>query len=324
MIKKRNILTAIAVFAFINIVFFIVPSNAYAITLQELGDRIQGLSSQEEALIEDIIAVETQVNTKRNEIQELNYQLENFEIQLLELYRERDRILNKIEEIKIQLSNRAVHSYKYGNNDVAKMMISAKDINEVFTSIYFFRSIMKKDTELIQELRSEKENYEMIFRSAEEKKNEIQQLNNKIMEEEARLSEYLAKQKDLLVQVKSEKSEVKILLSEIEKRIREIQPPGMTLIGEWEMTATAYFSGGGGINGNGITALGLRARKGIVAVDPRVVPLGTRLYIPGYGEAFAGDTGGRVKGNKIDLAYDTLEECYRFGRRKIRVYLVQE
>lgn len=324
MIKKRNILMMIAIFALVNMVFFILPSKAYAITLKELGDRIQSLGSQEENLIEDIIAVETQVNTKRNEIETLTYQLDNFEKQLLELYRERDRILNRIEEIRQQLSSRAIHSYKYGSNDVAKLMLSAKDINEVITSLYFFRNIMKKDAELIEELRSEKESYELIFRSSEEKKNEIQELKNKIVAEEATLSEYLEKQKNLLIQVQGEKGEIKTLLVEIEKRIREIQPPGMTLIGEWDMTATAYYSGGGGINGNGITAIGLRARKGIVAIDPKVIPLGTKLYIPGYGEAFAGDTGGRIKGNKIDLAFDSLEECYRFGRRRIRVYLVQE
>ena len=53
----------------------------------------------------------------------------------------------------------------------------------------------------------------------------------------------------------------------------------------------------------GITASGVPVTKGIVAVDPRVIPLGTRLFIPGYGFAVAGDTGGAVNGNVIDLGY---------------------
>jgi len=53
----------------------------------------------------------------------------------------------------------------------------------------------------------------------------------------------------------------------------------------------------------GITATGLPVRKGIVAVDPRVIPLGTRLFIPGYGLGIAADTGGAVKGYHIDLGY---------------------
>ena len=53
----------------------------------------------------------------------------------------------------------------------------------------------------------------------------------------------------------------------------------------------------------GVTRSGQTLKKGIVAVDPKVIPLGTRLYIPGYGFAVAGDTGGGIKGNMIDLGY---------------------
>jgi len=53
----------------------------------------------------------------------------------------------------------------------------------------------------------------------------------------------------------------------------------------------------------GITATGVPVTKGIVAVDPNVIPLGTRLYIPGYGFAVAGDTGGGIVGDMIDLGY---------------------
>lgn len=52
------------------------------------------------------------------------------------------------------------------------------------------------------------------------------------------------------------------------------------------------------------TATGLKAGKGVIAVDPKVIKLGTRVYVPGYGLAVAGDTGGAIKGNIIDLGFD--------------------
>lgn len=52
------------------------------------------------------------------------------------------------------------------------------------------------------------------------------------------------------------------------------------------------------------TATGLKAGKGVIAVDPKVIPLGSKVYIPGYGTAIAGDTGGSIKGNIIDLGFD--------------------
>jgi len=74
----------------------------------------------------------------------------------------------------------------------------------------------------------------------------------------------------------------------------------------------------------GICATGMRAQYGVVAVDPKVIPLHTKLYIEGYGFAIAGDTGGAIKGQKIDLFFNTNAEVKQFGRRNITVYILQD
>jgi 3D (Asp-Asp-Asp) domain-containing protein len=71
----------------------------------------------------------------------------------------------------------------------------------------------------------------------------------------------------------------------------------------------------------GRTATGLPVGWGVVAVDPAVIPLGTRLTIPGYGEAVAADTGSAVRGNTIDLWFPTLAEARAWGRRTITITL---
>ena len=71
------------------------------------------------------------------------------------------------------------------------------------------------------------------------------------------------------------------------------------------------------------TATGAMPRRGTVAVDPRVIPLGTQLYIPGYGRAVAQDTGGAVKGNIIDLFFETRQEAVQWGRRNVTVYILE-
>ncbi|MDB5070804.1 MAG: hypothetical protein JWM87_1915 [Candidatus Eremiobacteraeota bacterium] len=87
------------------------------------------------------------------------------------------------------------------------------------------------------------------------------------------------------------------------------------------MVATAYTAGCSGCSG--MTASGRPAGHGVVAVDPRVIPLGTRMYIPGYGHAVAGDTGGSIHGNRIDLGFNSNAEANQFGRRPITVYLIK-
>ncbi len=79
----------------------------------------------------------------------------------------------------------------------------------------------------------------------------------------------------------------------------------------------------------GITATGARAGYGIVAVDPSVIPLGSKLYIESadgsyvYGSAVAADTGGAIKGNRIDLCFNTRAEAISFGRRAVKVYVLK-
>lgn len=70
------------------------------------------------------------------------------------------------------------------------------------------------------------------------------------------------------------------------------------------------------------TASGLPTGYGVVAVDPKVVPLGTRLYIPGYGVATAGDTGGNIKGHKIDLGFDNVKYGW-WSARFVDVYVLE-
>jgi len=97
----------------------------------------------------------------------------------------------------------------------------------------------------------------------------------------------------------------------------------------YRMSSTAYTIDprARGVNVNskyyGYTASGMKARVGVVAVDPKVIPLGTELYIENYGYAIAGDTGGAIKGMIVDLFFDTLEECIQHGRRNVTVYVLK-
>jgi 3D (Asp-Asp-Asp) domain-containing protein len=81
--------------------------------------------------------------------------------------------------------------------------------------------------------------------------------------------------------------------------------------------ATAYTSSGGSR-----TADGSVPKRGIVAVDPSVIPLGTRMYIPGYGYGVARDTGGAVKGNIIDVYMNSESECRQWGRRTVTITIL--
>jgi 3D (Asp-Asp-Asp) domain-containing protein len=96
------------------------------------------------------------------------------------------------------------------------------------------------------------------------------------------------------------------------------------------MTATAYdatFESCGKHPDHpyyGITYSGLKVKPGIVAVDPKVIPLGTYLYVEGYGEALAADIGGAIKGNRVDLYYESPKDVARYGKKAVKVYILDK
>ncbi len=87
------------------------------------------------------------------------------------------------------------------------------------------------------------------------------------------------------------------------------------------MVATAYTAGC--FRCSGITASGVRAGFGVIAVDPRVIPLGSKLFIPGYGRAVAGDTGGAIVGHRVDLGFNTLRDALQYGTRPVTIYFLR-
>ena len=109
--------------------------------------------------------------------------------------------------------------------------------------------------------------------------------------------------------------------------IRELETPEGT-VRYWRkvrMLATSYTPATCGKDPDhplyGITRLGWRATKGVVAVDPRVINLRTKVYVPGYGLATAADTGGKIKGRRIDLCYD--EDNLVLWKNWVYVYLLE-
>lgn len=109
--------------------------------------------------------------------------------------------------------------------------------------------------------------------------------------------------------------------------VHDLQLPDGSTVQYWRkvrMLATAYSAATSGKDKDhpqyGRTRLGLQAGRGIVAVDPRVINLGANVFVPGYGVALAGDTGGGIKGKRIDLGYpeDAMEGWYRW----VDVYLL--
>ncbi len=94
---------------------------------------------------------------------------------------------------------------------------------------------------------------------------------------------------------------------------------------EFYVNATAYTANCNGCTGKTATGMDLRANPNakVIAVDPNVIPLGSKVYVEGYGYAVAADTGGRIKGNRIDVFLPSKSAAYQWGTRKVKVKILQ-
>ncbi|WP_066398954.1 G5 and 3D domain-containing protein [Cytobacillus eiseniae] len=90
------------------------------------------------------------------------------------------------------------------------------------------------------------------------------------------------------------------------------------------VSSTAYTASCNGCSGKTATGINLKANPNVkvIAVDPRVIPLGTKVYVEGYGYAVAADTGSAIKGNKIDVFFATKAEAYRWGRKTVKIRIL--
>lgn len=90
------------------------------------------------------------------------------------------------------------------------------------------------------------------------------------------------------------------------------------------MTASAFTANCSGCSGYTATGINLKANPNlkVIAVDPNVIPLGTKVWVEGYGEAIAGDTGGHIKGSRIDIHVPSKADAYSWGVRKVKVKII--
>ncbi|MFC7787240.1 MULTISPECIES: G5 and 3D domain-containing protein [unclassified Rossellomorea] len=93
---------------------------------------------------------------------------------------------------------------------------------------------------------------------------------------------------------------------------------------EFYVSSTAYTASCNGCSGYTATGINLKSNPNVkvIAVDPSVIPLGTKVYVEGYGYAVAADTGGAIKGNKIDVFFPSKSDAYRWGRKTIKVKIL--
>jgi len=112
-------------------------------------------------------------------------------------------------------------------------------------------------------------------------------------------------------------------LTLLDEKDKPVQHYNLNDLRKFSMLATGYYVGDPMVPSD-TTYLGHKLQRGLVAVDPSVIPLGWRLFIPGYGYSYSSDTGSAIKGLRIDLAVSGRKEELRYNHRQVTIYLLEK
>jgi 3D (Asp-Asp-Asp) domain-containing protein len=222
--------------------------------------------------------------------------------------------------------------YEEGDPDPMAVVLNASSVSDALNTLDTLDSVAAQDKLVIEQTRKANHRYHAETRALAGRENELHALEADAVQTEAGLEQARAARASYLANLNARRklnaSAIAALTQHaqaIEARARQlaavasVRPGGgaaATVVQGATMTVTAT-----GYSMHGHTATGAPVGWGVVAVDPSVIPLGTRMTIPGYGEGIAADTGSAIVGSTIDLWFPTLAQARAWGRRTVTITL---
>ena len=213
-----------------------------------------------------------------------------------------------------------------GSDDSLDVLLGASSVVEALNSLDTLDRVADADRVVIEQARSARTRYRAEVRALASREQRLTALAQDVASTALRLQQARSERAAYLASLASDRRLNLAAISSLQQQAQAIQA---------RATQVSAVSAAGGAPANGRTmtvsatayslpgrtATGAPVGWGIVAVDPHVIPLGTRMTIPGYGEGVAADTGLSVVGATIDLWFPTLAKARAWGRRTVTITL---
>ena len=225
-----------------------------------------------------------------------------------------------------QLGRRLRQLYVEGDVDPLAVLLGAESLDDALAALDGLNRLAEQDTDIIDQLTRARAELRTALARLAERRAEVESALAEAKAAQAALvrsreqqSAYLAtlnRQQELnrsqIANLSQQAVESEERSEELSQGVPPAPPPPSG--NKLTVSSTGYCL-------RGTTATGIPVAWGVVAVDPAVIPLGTRMYVPGYGEGVAADTGSAVRGNIIDLWFPSCAEALDWGRRTVTITL---
>ncbi len=232
------------------------------------------------------------------------------------------------------LDNRLRSSYKSDDADYLSVVFGADNFSDFLNKVDAINTIAQSDKNLIASFFNAKQQVQNDLDNLNSQQRELDSLIGSLSTEQQNLLAARQHQQSVVDSLRSQKQANAGELAQLQSQAAGIEARMNTIQQQVDASSDTGARGGGGSSSAGggtnitvlatayclagTTATGMPVGRGVIAVDPRVIPLGSRVHVSGYGDAIAADTGGAIKGNRIDV-WLPCGEAYAWGSRTVTV-----
>ncbi len=259
----------------------------------------------------DLVAVDSAVARKNSEIEAAQSRLAEVQASIAAGQQRLSESQAQLDERRGVLEKRLLSAYKHDDLGYLEVIMGADDFSEFLTRLDMMNAIAEEDRELIDSIRGSMDEVQSQLADLEAEQEELQATIGELDAARAELIQAKAERQAVVDSIQQERDlnaaqqqQLRAQAAAVTSNMNTIQSQTAAASGDdyqpagggssITVTATAYCLAGS-------TATGMPTGRGIIAVDPGVIPLGSRVHVSGYGDAIAADTGGSIRGNRIDV-----------------------
>lgn len=301
------------------------PAERLRSQADELRQANQSLSNQAASAEAELGTLEAELASTRARLAKLREQGERLARRQAEA---RTRLRIARDGLRIsqrRLADRVRALYEQGNPEPLAVILGAETLDEAVSGVEHLTRIAEDDRQYIHRARSARKHLITVTAALAQREAENESLRSAAAEAAGTLLRARAERLSRIASLAALRDSNGERISALESTARSLASvagapaPGGTVLevpagGSRLLTVVAT-----GYALRGSTASGIPVGPGVVAVDPAVIPLGTPLSIPGYGQGIAADTGGAIQGARIDLWFSSHAEALAWGRRSVTI-----
>jgi 3D (Asp-Asp-Asp) domain-containing protein/peptidoglycan hydrolase CwlO-like protein len=297
----------------------------------ELAQQNQNLATQSRGVVLELYSLDSQLAREQARLVDLRIRKAAVKADLA-IARTELRIARRTQaKAERSLAQRLALLYEQGDSDPLAVVLGASSVADALGSLESMNRIADQDRVVIEQTRRAKHTARRLSRKLAAREHDLQALADEAAQSMLVLQQARSQRAGYLASLRGQQQLNASSISALQKQALAVESKARQLAAVASRPAgspTQISPGGGtmtvvatGYAMRGRTATGAPTGWGVVAVDPSVIPLGTRMSIPGYGSGVAADTGGAVQGATIDLWFPTLAEARAWGRRTVTIAL---